>query len=339
MLPRRVALQVRCTTPRRYKATLRPVSSRLIRTLNPDLLVPSDFVDLSGGRVPRIYTQNGTWAGPLRFRSIGRDVVPFPSNAMGFLYLHRPLSLPPIAAEIRLRLTPEPNPNLFSTGADLLRDSIPWSIDLARIAKVKAYAPFKALVTSHGLLDRVFMDSLERAWEGHTTQDFDTPVLHTLTEPFEMNLEQTSISIGIITTRGKGRICFKHFFADHRRTSCYFGYPHNGGPCFPQICGAMQGFRLTDTPTGRILVHFDVSPLPEHARPASRPPVLVLRVLKILTPIKSVPGYDMHLPIPVEGGLLSKKKRGNLVPSPIIFDLEKIKPDSKRLKVLRLLVE
>ncbi|KAG5640805.1 hypothetical protein DXG03_006959 [Asterophora parasitica] len=378
-----------------------PFPHRTIRTLNPDLLVPSDFVVLSDQgpavRRPTIHVQrqqsDATATLSYRHEKGRRGHLPFPPNARGFLYLHCSPSLPPIAVQIRLRLTPEPNPSLFSTGADLLRDcgSIPWSIDLVRIAKVKNYAPFKALVTSDGLgLDRNLMDSLERggshparfpyagstyphsvicdksreqfyshrglgfdldlmdslehAWEGHTLQGFHTQGLHTLTQPFAINLEHNSIPIGIITTRAQGRIYLTHFYADHRKLSPYSEYPYNGVPLFPQICSMLQGFRLKDTPTGRVLVHFDISPLPEHARPASRPPVLVVRVLKILTPITSVPGYDMHLPAPVEGGLLSKKRKGgNLstppVDVPIIFDLEKIKPGLKILNALELLVE
>ncbi|KAG5641818.1 hypothetical protein DXG03_004160 [Asterophora parasitica] len=183
------------------------------------------------------------------------------------------------------------------------------------IAKVNNYAPFKVLVTASGLIGRGFMDSLERALEGYVSQYFDTQTSYTLTQPFEINLEDIHTRIGILTTRGHGHIITFGLFRD-QRTSSPSQFPYRG----------------------RVLVHLEISPLPEHARPASRPPVLVLRVLKIITAIEYSPEYDMHSPMPVEGGLLSKK-RGKTVSSPIIFDLEKIKPDSTTLGGLYLLVE
>ncbi|KAG5634577.1 hypothetical protein DXG03_005795, partial [Asterophora parasitica] len=233
---------------------------------------------------------------------------------------------------IRLRLTPEPNPNLFSTGTDLLRGSVPWSINLAQIAKVKNYAPFKALVTADGLIDRRLMDSLEHAWEGYASGCLETQTLHMLSQPFETQLEDLDTRIGILTTRGHRHIMAFGLFRD-QRTSSPSQFPYRGAP-YPAAHASVS----THTHAGRILVHFEISPLPEHARPASRPPILVLRVLKFLTPIECSPAYDMHLPMPVEGGLLSKK-RGKTVSSPMIFDLEKIKPDSTTLGGLHLLVE
>ncbi|KAG5644961.1 hypothetical protein DXG03_007331 [Asterophora parasitica] len=305
VLRRRALLRVGCATHRGYQ-TKAKVPHRTIQTLNPDLLEPSDFVDLSNKRWATVYAQSAT--GFLRYPKNRQRDAQFPSNAKGFLYLHRPPSLPPIAAEIRLRLTPEPNPTLFSTGADLLCGSIPWSIDLPQLVKVKSYAPFEAQVVSDGLIDGGFMDSLKLAWEDVITRRADTQTLYTLAQPFEINLEDTSTLLGILTTRAQGCIIFDHLFRD---TRAWLASKHP--------------YR------GRILAHFEISPLAQHSRPASRPPVLVIRVLKILTPIESVPGYDMYLPIPAEGGLLSKRRTGT-----IFFDLEK---PSQRIKDLMLLVE
>ncbi|KAG5648382.1 hypothetical protein DXG03_004956 [Asterophora parasitica] len=255
---------------------------------------------------------------PLRFGTVGHTYIPFPPYAQGFLYLHRPPSLPLIAAEIRLRLTPKPDPNLFSTGADLLRGSIPWSIHLPRIVTLDKFAPLKAQIASDGLIDGGFMDSLKLAWHDCSPRYAATETIFTLTQPFEINLKDTACVISILTTRTHGRVIFKNLFLDRRHGTIHFPY------------------------NGRLLARLEISPLPEHARPASRPPVLVLRVLKILTPIEYDTGYDLHVPIPAEGELLSKRRRGRTGPMkkgtvPMIFDVEK--GPSQWLKDLQLLVE
>ncbi|KAG5643366.1 hypothetical protein DXG03_001014 [Asterophora parasitica] len=335
LLPRRALPRVGCATPRHFRAAgLLP--QRSIRTLNQDLLEPLDFVDLSDKRQPILYVQSDA-AGPLNYVKNVHVHVPFPSNARGFLYLHRPPSLSPLAAQIRLRLTPEPNPNLFSTGADLLRGTgpIPWSINLPQILTAEKYAPFKAQIASDGLIDASLLDSLKLAWKSWTKSSPDTQTIFTLTQPFEMNLADTSTSIRILTAHAQGRIILQHLFQDGRDFSDKHPYrgalPHPVASCEPS----------NQQPAGRILAHFEISPLPKHARPASCLPILVLRVLKILTPIEYAPGYDMHLPMPLEGGLLSKKLRGRSVtspPVPIIFNVEKMK-DSKQLKDLGLLIQ
>ncbi|KAG5641962.1 hypothetical protein DXG03_003854 [Asterophora parasitica] len=211
------------------------------------------------------------------------DYAPSPSNTRGFLYLYRPPLLPPIASEIHFR--PEPDPRLFSTGANLIKhNSIPWAISLAQIVKIEVYAPFKAQLISDGFLDPDFLASLELAWEGYTSRNLAMQAIYTLGQPFEMNLASSTTTISVFTMRAQGSIEFRQFFVD-RRTS------RSPGPY-----------------TGHILVRFEISPFVKHARPSPRPPVLVLRVLKIVTPIEVVAGYDMHVPMPTEGGFLANRK-------------------------------
>ncbi|KAG5644392.1 hypothetical protein DXG03_008620, partial [Asterophora parasitica] len=324
-----------CATHRGYRTEgHRLVAHRTIQTLHPDLLLPSDFVDLQRQKAI-LYVQSRSDASTvyLNYHSNPRNGkssrVLFPSNATGFLYLHRPPSLPSIAAQIRLRITPEPDPDLFSIGADLLRGPRPWSIHLPQIVTSDMYAPFKAQIASDGLLDGGFMDSLKLAWQDCANLLPDTQTIVTLTQPFEINLEDTATFIRILTTGTQRRIIFQGLFVDHRQTHTAsqspYKYPYKGTALPSQLLESV----LTSTHSGRILAHVETSPLPKHARPASRRPVLVLRILKILTPVEAVPGYDMFLPIPEEGGLLSKATTG-----PMAFDLEKPPQCLKDLQLL-----
>lgn len=60
---------------------------------------------------------------------------------------------------------------------------------------------------------------------------------------------------------------------------------------------------------GSSLVCFEHSTLPEH----SHKPTLVLRVLKIIDPVECIiPGYDGHVPKPVEGSLVYRHGKHGL---------------------------
>lgn len=55
--------------------------------------------------------------------------------------------------------------------------------------------------------------------------------------------------------------------------------------------------------SGSVSVRFELSDLPEHAGT----PTLVIRVLKLLEPVKHlIPGYDGSVMVPEEGALVSR---------------------------------
>ncbi|KAG6891800.1 hypothetical protein C0992_003683, partial [Termitomyces sp. T32_za158] len=69
--------------------------------------------------------------------------------------------------------------------------------------------------------------------------------------------------------------------------------------------------------SGRLVVRLERSTLPEH----SERNFLVMRVLKILDPIKPVdPDYDGNVPVPIVGQLVMKSRRRIRL---CIFDLDK----------------
>ncbi|KAF5377939.1 hypothetical protein D9615_006726 [Tricholomella constricta] len=259
--------------------------SRKIQTLNRDLLTASDFLDLSQIREPAIKLPTGS----ARFAYLATKIQkkkPFPPNTRGFLYWHHDPSLPPTAGGIRFRLVPEPDPTLFASGTDLLYpNAVPWTIHILSLACSNSdYASMKAQLIAERLVDTASFESLDKGTPRHKWYSI---FIHKLDQPFELDITRHFSVIRIISRTRSGKVYLRTLLYDWR--AFVKGFPY----------------------TGRILVRFEPSPFPEHARPAPRPPVIVLRVLKILTPIKVIlPQYDMHVPVPVEGALLGKKTKG-----------------------------
>lgn len=54
----------------------------------------------------------------------------FPQAASGFLYLHKLPGAPEVVAEIRFRVTRDPDPKSFHSGSDLLYHGMPWGLPL-----------------------------------------------------------------------------------------------------------------------------------------------------------------------------------------------------------------
>ncbi|KAF5377845.1 hypothetical protein D9615_006728 [Tricholomella constricta] len=285
-------------------------TSRRIQTLNRDLLTASDFVDLSHRREPTIKLHTGT-ACIIYLASKIHKTEPFPPNTRGFLYWHHDPSLPPTAGGIRFRLVPEPDPTLFSTGTDLLYpNAAPWTIHLVNLACSGAYASMKAQLIAERLVDTTSIESFEKTSPSPKYR-WNSIFIHKLDQPFELDISRHLNVIRIISQTRSGKAYLTELLRDQRVSVQSFPY------------------------TGRILVRFEPSPFPEHARPAPRPPVIVLRVLKILTPIKVIlPQYDMHVPVPVEGALLGKKPKGGFRNRVFSIDLERAPKGHRDLNIL-----
>ncbi|KAF5377847.1 hypothetical protein D9615_006724 [Tricholomella constricta] len=290
---------------RPLKQRIKPTSRR-IQTFNRDLLTVSDFVDLSHLDQPSIKLYTGS--ARFTYLSSRLSKKPFPPNTRGFLYWHHDPSLPPTAGGIRFRLGDEADPNLFSTGTDLLYpNAMPWTIHLLSLACGSDYGSMKAQLIAERLVDAASFESLEKGTAHH---NWNSTYIHKLDQPFELDITR-ALTIRIISPPRFGVAKLQGHFSDLRVS--VRSIPYNG----------------------RILVRFEPSPFPEHARPAPRPPVIVLRVLKILTPIKVIlPQYDMHVPVPVEGALLGKKPKGGFRNRVFSIDLERAPKYHRDLNIL-----
>src|SRR4051812_26499937 len=125
-----------------------------ISTLDPERLLPSDYMDLSGhfNRTPLRKTELSYSGSP----------IPFPPNTRGFFYYHRDPALPPIAGQLRFRLTPKRDPASFAEGTDLLRtDFRPWGRSLLIMAAQRGYALILARLLEDGLIDSELLGKCE----------------------------------------------------------------------------------------------------------------------------------------------------------------------------------
>lgn len=103
-------------------------------TLDPDRLQASDaFILTNGLNTLPISFGNGSTETPLPAFS-RHHPYRHPMNSFAFLYYHKPTGLPDTAGEIRIRLTPSPNPATFDQGHDLRRPSGGlWTIPLLKL--------------------------------------------------------------------------------------------------------------------------------------------------------------------------------------------------------------
>ncbi|TBU54997.1 hypothetical protein BD310DRAFT_718106 [Dichomitus squalens] len=143
---------------------------RKIRTLDPTKLSPRDYVDFSMLRQPNVelVAQSsdlndasnallGRLSATINARGI-RDGK-FPPNTAGFLYYHTPPYSPPLAGEVRFRITPSPDTASLSEGNDLLTEyGIPWKIPLLHMTDKKGYTGLQTLLLRDGLVTPQLLD-------------------------------------------------------------------------------------------------------------------------------------------------------------------------------------
>ncbi|GLB38770.1 hypothetical protein LshimejAT787_0506350 [Lyophyllum shimeji] len=295
-------------------------------TLRRELLQSTDFVNASNSPGRCILLGPGHVEAWIAYEPqsshlpAGTHRHRFPRDARGFLYYHCDHNLPPTAGEIRFRLTPNDNPATFEDGIDLIDDVLdpggfwippahpaglrrppyfprrppPASVLIPpdssflhrRIPDSRLIvAPRVPHITiqflqGKGSLDLFSLDlPLPASCESASVQG--SPLQHALEQPFLLNIGSETNPLKIFTLRRIGSLRFLFVFSDTRGSSVAQPY------------------------SGRILARFERSTLPQHAGTRS----VVLRVLKILDPIKStIPGYDMYLPRPQEGALLLRPR-------------------------------
>ncbi|GLB38767.1 hypothetical protein LshimejAT787_0506320 [Lyophyllum shimeji] len=243
-----------------------------VRTLRRDQLQSEDFVDVSDSKTRTILLGPEKLAAKIGYepdQTHKRGVgrrLSFPPDARGFLYYHCDPSFPPTAGEIRFRLTPDDNPATFEHGTDLI-DRDGLPWSIP-LWKIANTASLKEQVIRDELVQPELMRAVEKVMSEYNSE-----------------LVQGGTTSKIFTLRQIVPITCYEVFTDSRSKVC----PVPKSPY-----------------SGRILVRFEHSTLPQHVATRS----LVLRVLKILQPIKvRIPGYDGHVPMPREGALLQSHTR------------------------------
>ncbi|KAG2002594.1 hypothetical protein CC2G_004774 [Coprinopsis cinerea AmutBmut pab1-1] len=169
--------------------------SRQISTLNPSKLLPEDYVDASGGRVA--FTVMAPEGGKRRisFTRKGQQFIPFPSNARGFFYFHRP-DQSCITSGLRFRVVDKPDPALFSQGEDLMKpDGGVWVLPLTAIIKGRIYLPFRELIIRDELITPAEVAWVESLEVKDTRAGLIT--IASMTQPFECDFPRTGFCIRV----------------------------------------------------------------------------------------------------------------------------------------------
>ncbi|KAG5638226.1 hypothetical protein H0H81_001227 [Sphagnurus paluster] len=247
---------------------------RPIQTLDPQRLLPSDFINASDLVHISVPITSDVDIVTLFFGGAGRS---FPPRSHGFLYYHNDPSRPATSGEVRLRLTTADDPALFASGTDLIGPhGQPWAVSLPRLLDA-SQAPLKQRLLLDQLVDPDFIATLERSWIKRPTNYDKTPALHHLEDPFYANLDK-EIRLRLIAPH-----CIGIFFQ-------IWVFKATVGHCY----------------SGRIQLRFERSSLEEHKGTNT----IVLRVLKIVEPIRALhPNSEQYIPIPREGQLFQRRRR------------------------------
>ena len=159
---------------------------RIVSTLCPKRLQPSDCVDISSRNSATVKLQSG--ASYIRYnKTYFADT--FPPNTRGFFYYHTPPKAPPLVGELRFRCAS--NLDDFHNGKDLLsRDQLtPWSVPLCALANHVSYAKWREQLILDNLVTQATLDKWIIAKNVvkdtiHTEVGWRRPVLYYFTQPF-----------------------------------------------------------------------------------------------------------------------------------------------------------
>ncbi|KAM5537493.1 hypothetical protein V8D89_008820 [Ganoderma adspersum] len=317
----------------RLEATHRP-----IRTLDPSKVTPDDYMDISFHTQPSLRVVLRSSVTPrfaLNVTTSDWSSGVFPPSTQGFLYYHIPPHSPPLAGELRFRLTPSGSrdPAGFAAGSDLVVEvGLPWRYPLWKIVCREECRGLAALLVQDGLTSQDTLDAAVRAAallrrSGRAGTDHGSrkmssaPVLSTLGQEFVYRFGARQSSRYLFAgAHGIVRQSFIYapaFRVQAPYTERVYYYPFEGSA----VCC------------------FERSMLPAHKGKR----VIVMRVLRLLVndPVRHVPapdGGDYEALRPREGELIKTLFRGQLRPWALEVD-NLYQTRSKRRKALRILFE
>ncbi|KAF8870133.1 hypothetical protein BD779DRAFT_620275 [Infundibulicybe gibba] len=311
--PRRRCITVSVDAQTKPKRQHR-IEKRIVSTLDPLHLQPSDFTDLSNIARPTLTLPGVERPGfkpKIILHYYGGIDIPFPNNTRGFFYYHRPQGLSFMASGLRFRVTPGTDASLanFDAGEDcLLPSGAPWQIPLLRIARFLTMKSLQHYLLQCGAITQSQLDACRQQFTGYRPASYYT--LYTLDQPFPVSFSAHAIHLCLVTPDKIFRIKIARPFSDNRK-------------------------HLDRSPYGgSALAQLQVSTRPEHTGRN----VLVMKISKIIEPVTcTIPGYDGYVPQPEEGSLLSHRSApGHRIRSQLwIHDLDKDLSSSAGLRALR----
>ncbi|KAK7018454.1 hypothetical protein R3P38DRAFT_2982815 [Favolaschia claudopus] len=265
----------------------------MLGTLNSELLLSSDYLDLSGRKrtvvaFPKSRPKIREKA-PLIYSWGDRGTcIPFPPKTQGFLYYLRQPDAAPLEAAVRFRVTGSRLASSFNNGEDLLyANGCPWQVILPQIAcrhvRIRDQLVDEELVSEDQL-------ARCRALFGSRGKIFSDLTMYRLSQEFPVNFQQAIL----LTVVGETNL---HYL----RLTRTFGSKDT----FPWLGTGIARFEPSTDPLyrGRRVLH--------------------LRIVKIVDPVKSnvADQHDYHLCEPQEGQLLATV-RGREPPQPWAYDID-----------------
>ena len=247
---------------------------------------------------------------------------PYPPDTAAFLYYFTSPERPPIAGELRLRVTSSEDHASFESGFDLLAlNGQLWSRSLYVVSKF--YPPLYEKLREDGLVS----DDLDAFLSTLPSKFPRCQILYTLNDTFVIDFSFTQQSLFVITEHGIAPLRFRGPWVDHRDqpnsrapyTGIYTSYPS------PDWNDSYRS-------VGSALARFERSSLPDHKGSKT----VVLRILKKITSLKcAIPIYDRYIPPPKEGELHEKGSNNKLDHQPWSVNIDK--PRGGFVRALQLL--
>ncbi len=180
--------------------TERPEPSLVIRTLQPTRLTSTDLlmINLDASTSVTVFSPHADSHTPECRLSFSK--LPARHGQRGWLYYHQPPSGPPLAGEVRFRITASEGPASFASGVDAVtRSGIPWCIPLPVIALDQSYAVLRHLLTDE---DRMVSRDVMR--EASKLSRIPERCVHAFGQPFELSMQAGTHRVTLAGKKGLG---------------------------------------------------------------------------------------------------------------------------------------
>ncbi|KAI0359734.1 hypothetical protein OH77DRAFT_1419034 [Trametes cingulata] len=254
-----------------------------VRSLQRRNLTPQDYVDLSNARALAIDPSAEVNAKPEDREPLPPFITygfrkpftftPFPINTRGFFYYwHRPRAL--LGGSIRFRVMQEADPHRFAHGYDLLNEyGTPWEMSLLALSHLRRYASLwdalrRDKIHSFELLKR----STALLSSAHDLDiRFEDQLIRSAGQPFYVDLTQPRQKLHLLGNR------ILHLVRAHQLFLA---------PTPPDLQHEkMRALQRWPFAAGRLRCQFElIEPWIDDPAPS-----LVLRVLRIIEPVRMVP--------------------------------------------------
>ena len=184
-----------------------------VNTLDPSKLTREDYVDISGLEWPSESFTLATERDPTRvkegvetfvhpFQRFGKKNAPkvqLPDRTAGFFYLQEaPEGAPMTAAEVRMRITNDPDPSSFANGTDLVQNGLPWRQPILKCN----YAWLLSLVRRDDSLSKAAQARLLRFNRAKTdfTRHFKntSTMLYSRSQPFVIDFSRVNLRLALL---------------------------------------------------------------------------------------------------------------------------------------------